>query len=326
MKLNIFALLNNLHNRMKIYSVCISIAFVLFATFCLFTNFTIPFSDNENADNQPTTQTPHVTYMPLLPDSADFCGERVPLERADVREALEREMICNSFLHSATALNLKRSHRYFPQIEAIMKECGIPDDFKYLCVAESNLMPTVKSPAGAVGLWQIMEATGKELGLEVGTEVDERYSLEMSTRAACRFLLQAYEQFGSWTLVAASYNGGKRRVSNNLRDQQQQSYYDVLWGEETGRYVYRIIALKYIMQQPELYGFNLTSEEYYEAEPSTVDTVRTSVDNWTDYALEHGTTYKALKRLNPWLRTQSLTNTKARTYLIALPATEPEQQ
>ncbi len=302
---------------MKIYGLCLSGALVLVATALLFSNFALPEASTPPASS--ASHLPHVTYMPALPDSADFCGERVPLERADVRESLEREFISNSFLHSQTALVIKRSTRYFPLIEPILREKGVPDDFKYLCVAESNLMPLVKSPAGAVSLWQIMEATGKELGLEVGTEVDERYHLEKSTRAACDFLLQAYQQFGSWTLVAASYNGGKRRVSNNLSQQKQTSYYDVLWGEETGRYVFRIIALKYIMQSPADYGFNLSESEFYMPEPFTVDTVRSAVTDWADYAIEHGTTYKALKRLNPWLRSQSLTNAKGRTYLVALP-------
>ncbi len=261
---------------------------------------------------------PHHTYLPTLPDSADFCGEKAPLHRADVREALDREMLTNTFWHTNTILVLKRATRYFPLIEPILAEFDVPDDFKYLAVAESSLMPTVKSPAGAVGFWQIMEATGKELGMEINSEVDERYDVEKSTRAACIFLRKSYEKFGSWTLVAAAYNGGQRRVESNCTTQKQSSYYDVLWSEETSRYVFRILAFKEIMQSPEKYGYFLTDSDLYPADDVRTDTICTSISDLAQYAIDRGTTYKTLKRLNPWLRQNSLTNAKGKTYLIRL--------
>lgn len=299
---------------MKTANIISSIALAGIASFMLFTNSAAP--QPAPTDTKPQ---PHITHMPAIPTDLTAFGEAVPMHRPDVREALEREMLTNTFWHTNTILALKRAGRYFPIIEPILKESGIPDDMKYLCVAESSLVPTAKSPVGAVGLWQIMESTGKELGLEINAEVDERYHTEKSTRAACKFMLNAYNKLGSWALVAASYNGGLNRVMKNMTAQKQNDYYNILWGEETGRYVYRIIAIKTIMAEPEKYGFNRGDDFSYQPYQKRDTTVSTAIADIAQFAIDNGTTYKAIKLLNPWLRQNKLTNTRGKQYIISLP-------
>lgn len=260
---------------------------------------------------------PAVTADVRMPGEATFAGEAVPLHRIDVQEALRREIIVNSYLHSHTTQILQKVPCYFPIIEPILKANGIPDDFKYLAVIESRLEPLIVSPAGAVGIWQIMKATGKELGLEINNEIDERYHLAKATEAAAKYFRKAYERFGSWTLAAASYNGGQAFISRQMKQQQTQNYYDLLLGEETERYVYRILALKEIITHPQQYNFNIQYAN--PAEPADTIEVKTSVKDWTEFALQHGITYKTLKRFNPWLRRTELHNPKHKTYLIAIP-------
>lgn len=292
----------------------IGIAVILVATYALFTFSTDP-EVIEETENQATL--PHQTYLPQLPDTLSFAGETVPLERTDVYEALDREIITNTFWHTNLILVMKRSARYFPIIEPILRECGVPDDFKYLCVAESSLVPTIKSPAGAVGLWQILESTGKELGLEINDEVDERYDIQKSTRAACTYLLRARENHNwSWTLLAASYNGGLNRVAKNTTQQHQTNYYDTLWGEETGRYVFRILAFKAIMNDPQTYGFMLEEKDLYQPYEYEEIVVNQGIEDIAQWAIDHGTTYKAIKMLNPWLRKNKLTNARGKEYKI----------
>ncbi|MBQ3634136.1 MAG: lytic transglycosylase domain-containing protein [Bacteroidales bacterium] len=245
---------------------------------------------------------PHETIMPHVPRKADFCGEKMPLERFDVRESLEREVVANTFWHTNTLLCLKRSGRYFPIIEPILRENGMPEDIKYLCVAESNLIPTAKSPAGAVGLWQFMEGTAKEYGLKVTQEIDERMDVEKSTRAACKMLKADYEKLGSWALVAAAYNAGKNRVKKVVDAQHENNYYDLYWGEETGRYVYRIVALKTVMSNPDDYGFDVSDGELYEPYKTRKETVNSTIEDLAQWAKDNGTTYKMLKILNPGLK------------------------
>ena len=249
---------------------------------------------------------PHETSMPYLPESMDFCGEVVPLDRQDVRESFEREIIANTFLHSSTILNIKRSGRYFPQIEEILSEQGLPDDLKYLCVAESNLIPTIGSPAGARGLWQFMEGTAKDYGLVVNDEIDERMNVQKSTRAACKMLRDNYLKLGSWSLTAASYNGGLARVRRRMDEQYQHNYYDILWTEETARYVFRILAYKAIMQSPAKYGFDINDcDKYAPIETRTVNlpTPQADLARW---AIDNGSTYKELRSLNPWIVKSSI--------------------
>lgn len=292
----------------------IGIAIILVATYALFTFSTDPTVAEETTN---PTILPHQTYLPQLPDTLSFAGETVPLERIDIYEAFDREIITNTFWHTNLILVMKRSARYFPIIEPILRECGVPDDFKYLCVAESSLVPTIKSPAGAVGLWQILESTGKELGLEINDEVDERYDIQKSTRAACTFLLHARETYNwSWTLLAASYNGGKNRVAKNLSQQQQSDYYNTLWGDETGRYVFRILAFKALMNDPQTYGFMLEEKELYQPYEYEEIVVNQGIEDIAQWAIDHGTTYKAIKTLNPWLRKNKLTNARGKEYKI----------
>lgn len=241
------------------------------------------------------------------------------MDNFDAVERLDRELIANTFRHSATFLFFKRAHRYFPIIEPILKEQGIPDDMKYLAVAESALANAV-SPAGACGFWQFMSGSARERGLEVTSEIDERYHLEKATRAACAYLKEAKAEFGSWMLAAASYNMGKGGLSKNIRDQQGTDYFSLNLNPETARYVFRILAIKEIMQHPKRYGFHFTADDLYQPFPAykTV-TVKAGVESWAAFAKKHNTTYRMIKVYNPWLRSGSLTNKSKKTYRINIP-------
>ena len=251
-------------------------------------------------------------------DDITFAGERVPLEMFNIRERYEREMLSTCYFHSNTMLLVKRSKRWFPVIEPILQKYGIPDDFKYLCVAESTLTNAV-SPAGAVGFWQFLERTGKEYGLEINKDVDMRYNVELETEAACRYFLKSYEIYHNWTLVAASFNAGTRRLSKFLKEQKVHSYYDLLMADETERYIFRILAFKTILGDPEKYGIYVS--KYLEYQPFKYKTVIVdkSVDSWADFALKHDITYKLLKIFNPWLRSNSLKVKKGEVYEIKIP-------
>lgn len=257
-------------------------------------------------------------YQVPIPNAIAFAGEQVPIHFFDVRESLDRELQVNTYWHSQTVLLLKRANRYFPIIEPILKEKGIPDDFKYLAVAESALTQAV-SPAQAVGFWQILAATARELSLEVGDEVDERYHIEKSTYAACDFLLKSYNHYGNWTMAAASYNFGRSGINRQMARQGNNNYYDMVLGEETGRYLFRILAFKVIFEHPEQYGFHLMPDElypplkYYEVE------VDTAVTSFAQFAEHFNTNYKILKLYNPWLRESYLTNKRGKTYAIKIP-------
>lgn len=247
-----------------------------------------------------------------------FAGERVPLEMFNIRERYERELLSTCYFHSNTMLLVKRSSRWFPVIEPILAKYGIPDDFKYLCVAESTLTNAV-SPAGAVGFWQFMESTGKEFGLEINKEVDMRYNVELETEAACRYFLKSYEIYNNWTLVAASFNAGTRRLNKFLKEQKVHSYYDLLLADETERYIFRILAFKTILSDPEKYGIYVSKNLEYQPFKYKTVVVTESVDSWADFALEQGITYKLLKIFNPWLRAKSLKVKKGDVYEIKIP-------
>lgn len=267
----------------------------------------------ENSSSEQKAMTTDV----FLPSSMNFAGEKVPLHRTDVQEALRKELIVNTYLHSHTIQLLKNAPRMFAVIEPILKKNGIPEDFKYLAVIESNLNPSAVSPAKAVGLWQFMEGTGKEYGLEINREVDERYHIEKSTEAATRYLKKAYERFGSWTSSAASYNAGTTMLLTQMAIQKETGYYNLLLGEETERYLFRILALKQIMNHPELYNFDVRVPHMTEKTKKVK--VSGPVKDWADFAQKHGITYKTLKRFNPWLRKSNLLNPKHKTYEIAIP-------
>jgi membrane-bound lytic murein transglycosylase D len=254
-----------------------------------------------------------------LPDSVFFAGERLPLENFDTRESLEREILTSAYRHSSTIMIIKRAGRYLPVIEKILKANNIPDDFKYLAAAESEYSNMI-SPVGATGFWQIMPETGKEEGMEINTVVDERYNLERSTQFACEYFLKSYARYGNWTLAAASYNGGRAGLDEQIGIQNQNNYYDLLLNEETARYIFRAVAYKIIISDPLSYGFNLGKEDIYPEVKYFEVKVDSAVKSFSDFAAGYGTNYKMLKFLNPWLRKPYLTPKPGKTYLIKVPA------
>lgn len=257
-------------------------------------------------------------YALPIPDGLNFVGESVPVHNSDIKERIDRELLVNTYWQSNALLLMKRANKYFPIIEPILVEEGIPDDFKYLAVIESGLTQAV-SPAKATGFWQILRGTGREYGLEVNDNVDERYHIEKSTRAACKYLKKARERFGNWTLAAAAYNAGPAGVAKRLKAQNVSSYYDLLLNEETGRYVFRIIALKEIMSKPKRYGFNYINEDLYANIPVYKVSVDTAVTDFVKFSERFGITYKALKIHNPWLRQPYLNNNSGKQYFVDIP-------
>jgi membrane-bound lytic murein transglycosylase D len=254
-----------------------------------------------------------------IPKELTFAGEEVPLNLPDVRERLDKEIQINSYFHSNTIFLIKRASRWLPQIEKILEENSIPNDFKYLPLIESNLMNVV-SPAEAVGFWQILKTSGKEFGLEITDEVDERYDPLKATVAACKYLNQAYKRFGSWTLVAASYNRGMSGVDRAIENQGEKSYYDLFLNDETSRYVFRLLAIKEIIKHPSRYGFKINPSHVYPEEPVKYIDVEETIKDLVKFAKDNGTNYKLIKRHNPWLREQKLTVKKGKRYKIAIPA------
>lgn len=267
----------------------------------------------------PDSVANHVASTFELPDKLTFAGEQVPMEYFDVRENLDREVLSTMYFHSQTIRYIKNAPRYFSIIEPILKSHGIPDDLKYLCVAESGFNERAVSPAKAVGLWQIIESAAKESGLEINAEIDERYHIEKSTEAACRILKSNYLKFGSWSLVAASYNGGRAFVDRQMNQQKVKSYYDLQFGEETSRYVFRILSFKLIMEEPEKFGFHIDRKQLYPIIATLNLEVKRPVADWSDFALENGINYKVLKMFNPWLRATSLKNPSMKTYTLKIP-------
>ncbi len=276
-----------------------------------------------SADDPRSVVVDNEEFMPIaaswaLPENVTFAGEPLPLQNFDTRESLDRELNATAYRHGSTLLTMKRSGRCFPEIERILRENGIPDDFKYLACAESDLSNAI-SPAGATGYWQIMEATGREYGMTINQEVDDRYNLEKSTLFACRYFKRAYERYGSWTMAAASYNNGFRGLGEQVELQKETNYYDLLLNEETARYIFRIAALKLIMSEPSAYGFNVMENDLYKPVPYMEVTVNTRIPSFEQFAREHETNYKILKFLNPWLRKPFLTNSDGREYIIRVP-------
>lgn len=258
------------------------------------------------------------TMSPEIPAAVPFCGKLVDITRYDMRESYDRELSSFTYFHSTTMLLIKRANRYFPVIEPILKKNGIPDDFKYLAVIESSLDPRVRSAAKAVGMWQLLEGTAREYGLTITPTVDERCDVAKATEAACRYLNAAYKKYGDWAAVAASYNGGMGRISGELTKQDAESSFDLWLVEETTRYVYRIMAIKQIFENPAKYGFVMRARDLYK--PIACDEVKVSADiqSLADFAKEHGVTYADLKRFNPWLRDRKLA-TQGRTYTLLVP-------
>ena len=253
-----------------------------------------------------------------LPDQLTFAGEPVPLNNFDTRESLDKEMLVNGYWHSRTIMVLKKSKRYFETIEPILKKYGVPEDFKYLAMAESGF-ENVVSPAKAAGVWQLLESTAEEYGLEVNNEVDERYNLEKSTEAACKYLMESYNLFGSWTMAAATYNAGRKGLEAQIDKQKTSNYYDLLLNDETARYVFRLIAHKLITENPAAYGFHLEDKDYYPLIAVHEVTIDSAIPNIADFALQHATNYKIIKQFNPWLRQNYLPDSPVKVYQIRIP-------
>jgi membrane-bound lytic murein transglycosylase D len=273
------------------------------------------------AESDPKTQT-HRTYKIKslkLPSELDLAGERVPLEINDVKERMERELLVNTYWQSNGILLLKRANKYFPILEPLLKKYNLPDDFKFLALAESGFTDETSS-AGAAGIWHFMRATGKEYGLEINDNVDERYNIQKSTEVAAEYLIKAKENLGSWTLAAAAYNAGNYGVSKRLESQQVHNYYDAKLPNETERYVFRILALKEIISNPKKYGFIFDSEDLYTIEKTRTVKVDTVITNLTLFAKKFGMNYKELKIHNPWLREHRLNNKSHKLYEIKVPA------
>lgn len=256
-----------------------------------------------------------------LPEKLDFAGEDVPLDMYYVREGLDRELHVNTYWHSNTILLLKRAARYFPMIEPILKKNGIPDDFKYLALIESGLMNVV-SPSNAAGFWQFLDKTGRQYGLEVTEQIDERYHYSKSTEAACRYLRDAYNQYNNWALAAASYNAGQGRITRESGKQAADSYYDMHLNQETARYLYRILALKLIYENPTDYGFYLRNKDLYPPIPARQISVDTSITNLVKFAADFEVPYRVLKDFNPWLRSDQLKVLPGKKYTLEIPEKE----
>lgn len=264
-------------------------------------------------------KSPQQIGIPRVSPAADFAGEKVPYDTDfEVRERIDREIMGNTYSHSRTLLVMKRAGRWFPLIESVLKENGMPEDLKYVAVIESDLSNAI-SPAGATGFWQFMKGTAPEFGLMVNEEVDERYDVEKSTRAAAAYFKRAYAKFNSWTLAAASYNMGMAGVSGKLADQKQNSYYNLDLNSETSRYVARILAMKSIFENPSAYGFIISDADLYPQVKTKTISVSSPIPDLVAFAIENGTSYKMLKELNPWLRKPHLKSTYGKTFEIKIP-------
>lgn len=277
-------------------------------------------SPKEDSDDVQTRaiMSDYRVYAPVIPSSLTLAGEKVPLEVYYVREALDNELIVNMYRQSSTLLYFKRANRYFPIIEPILKRNGIPEDFKYLCVIESGLT-NATSAAKAQGFWQFISSTGTKYGLEVTDEIDMRNDVEASTEAACKYIRNLYNRFHSWAAAAAAYNCGENGLSKRMQQQGTNVYYDVRLNTETSRYVYRILAMKIIMQNPQQYGYFVRHCDLYPTIPTRTATLSGQNVDLYQYAKAHNTSYKMLRTLNPWLQTDMLKNKANKSYTVKLP-------
>ncbi len=318
--MNVLAKLQKFFNRKsKTYYFLAGALFVVGILF-ITTNLFFTHNTNTAVDSKPGGNFPqdYKIVSPHIPDSISIFNEKVPLENFEVYERVDREVLVNTYWHSATILAIKRAARWFPLIEPILKQNNIPDDVKYLAVVESNL-ENATSSAGAAGYWQFIKSAAAKYGLEVNDEVDERYDVEKSTQAACNYLKEAYTKFGSWTMAAASYNAGVNGIDKWSGLQKAKNYWNLVLGAETSRYVARIIAMKLIMENPGKYGYDLKEENLYKPLKYKVVELNTSVTDFADYAATLGINYKTLKLYNPWLRDTFLKNTNGTAYKIKVP-------
>lgn len=278
-------------------------------------------SSNKEVVYDEDVQNNFNSYALNLPSEIDFCGEKVPLDEVDVREKLDRELLINSYSESNSLLMTKRANRYFPVIRPILKSQGIPDDFKYLALIESGLQDVI-SPSGAEGFWQFLKETGKQFGLEISAEVDERYNVVEATKAACIYFKQAYKKFNNWTLAAASYNMGMLGVQTQIDKQKVPTYYDLYLNVETGRYLYRLLSVKEILSHPEKYGLRYQERHLYYPIPTKQIVVNKPIASWNDWALEQGINLKILKLLNSWIKGDKLTNVAGKSYFVDIPVSK----
>lgn len=278
-------------------------------------------NDTEKVDQQ-RPQVLSMTASVNVPDEMTFAGEKIVFDRYDLRERMDRELNSFTYFHSTTLLLFKRANRIFPIIEPILKQQGVPNDIKYIAVIESSLDHRAISPARAVGLWQFMSGTAPGFRLEVSSEVDERYHIEKSTAAACRYLKDAYQKYASWSAAALSYNGGHARITNEFSNQQTNKALDLWLVEETTRYYFRMLAIKTIFENPAQYGFIIRADQLYKPLEFKEVSVSSSIPNLVSFAKEHGLTYAQLKDFNSWLRSDKLTNKSGKTYTILIPTRE----
>lgn len=298
----------------------LSIVAIILASLAIVGEIFIYASPKEDSDEVQTRAIMHDyrVYAPVIPDTMTFCGERVPLETYYVRESLDNELIVNMYRQSSTVLYFKRATRYFPTIESILKKNNIPEDMKYLCVIESGLT-NATSPANAQGFWQFISSSGKTYGLAIDDEVDMRNDLEASTEAACKYLRSLYNRFHSWTAAAAAYNCGENGLARRMASQTTNNYYDLRLNTETGRYVYRILAMKQIMQHPQQYGYFIRHCDTYPIIPTRTVTLSGQNVDLYQFAQKNNTSYKMLRTLNPWLQTDKLKNKANKSYQVKLP-------
>ena len=304
---------NNLKTTLKY--ILISLAVILVCGTCI---YAVKEIRNQDQDYRVQFARNYKIYSPELPAKMDFAGENVPLDLFFVRESLDREIMASTFMHSSSITMFKRAMRWFPVIEPILKRNGIPDDFKYLAVAESNLGNVVSS-SFAEGFWQFLKGTGIKYGLEITEEVDERYNVEKATEAACRYFRDGFREYGTWTLTAASYNRGIDGVGKAVEKQRTSDYYKLYLVEETARYVYRILAIKHVYNHPTQYGYYLLQSDFYPPLSTYTITVDSTITDLPAFALKQKINYRILREFNPWLRRYTLTNKTAKKYILTLP-------
>ncbi len=301
----------------RIIYLSLSITFIILTGILLF-RFTDFDNETDNIRNDFSILTGMKVIPPPLPKKLDFAGEDVPLNLFYVREALDKELSINTYWQSQSLLLFKRANRYLPTVEAILKKQGIPEDFKYVVLAESGFQHLV-SPAGAAGYWQFIKETAIEYGLEVTDQVDERYHLEKATNATCKFLKKSYEKYGSWTLVGASFNGGQGRIERLVKRQRTNNYYELFMNQETSRYIFRVLALKLIFEHPEKYGYQLKKENLYPSIPHKTITITETIPNLVDFAKDKDINYRMLRELNPWLADTFLPVKVGKVYKLKIP-------
>jgi len=314
---------NPLTKKIRKGLIVLSFSISLAAAYFIFTNFNKNTDQTKQNTGTTTISDTHIANSKVqsfnLPDSVFFADELVPTHYFDVYESVERELHAVIYFQSMTLTNLKRANRYFPIIEPILEKNGIPDDFKYLAITESNLDNLVSS-AGAAGVWQFLESTAKQYKMEINDEIDERYNLYKATEATCKYLKSSYNKFSNWPLVAASFNYGEGNIQKQIKRQKVKNYYNMIWNIETGRYLYRIIAVKLVHENPSKYGFNIDKNQLYPPIPLRKVIVDSTILNLADFAIAQGSNFKMLKYFNPWLRDDKLTNLNHKVYEIELPS------